>query len=59
MALQITPEQVEFKELAIGDYCFHGNTFYLKTDERQITSIETDVAKQITGNCLVNIVLNK
>ncbi len=57
--LEITPETVEFKELALSDYCFYKNVFYLKTGDREVTNIETDEVKQITGNCSVNIVLNK
>jgi hypothetical protein len=64
MPLQITPEQVEFKELAIGDHCFHGNTFYKKTADRVaeiINTVEntTLLERIFTGNALVNIVLNK
>jgi hypothetical protein len=63
--LQITPEQVEFKELAIGDPCFHGNIFYRKTADRMgviESSVHAEVIgneKQFTGNALVNIVLEK
>lgn len=63
--LQITSEQVEFKELAVGDYCFHKNIFYEKFSSRtgKIVSAIQDVPigfeQTFTGNCLVNIVLNK
>ena len=64
MTLEVTPEQVEFKELAIGDHCLHSNTFYRKTADRVAEIIvsfpETDLKeRQFTGNALVNIVLNK
>lgn len=62
--LQITPEQVEFKEFAIGDYCFHHNTFYKKISDRvgeiiSTTDNTTLTERQFTGNALVNIVVNK
>lgn len=62
--LTITPEQVEFKELAIGDHCFHNNTFYKKTGDRLsdiISTIDYTVVREreFTGNALVNIVLEK
>ncbi len=63
--MKITPEQVEFKELAVGDLCFHKNIFYEKFSSRTgiIISAFDDIPvgfeQTFTGNALVNIVLNK
>lgn len=65
LKLEITPEGVEFKEFAIGDPFFFNNRFWEKIEVRKAIIVHSlnpqdiGISKTFTGNCTVNIVLDK
>lgn len=75
MNLVISDEQIEFKELGIGDKYFHKSNYWIKRTEKHDTddgivlgtgqvitdeyNIEVGTTRLFTSSCTVNIVIEK